>query len=146
MHSLHLHLFYFLVEIGKAGSKKLLEVINEKGGEVAWNKAQELWNKLMSALGNDPKVQGAALMVSAEPEDESSQTMLAITLATRLKENPILAQELFDLLGGQTAVQQVLADRKSWVNDVTQQMSGSGEQTVKADNNSSITGVKQIKK
>jgi len=136
----------FLVEIGKAGSKKLVDVINEKGGDAAWNLAQKLWGKIKSHMSDDADVNGATLMVSAKPEDESRQTMLAIALASGLKENPKLAQELSDLLGGENVIQQVLANRKSWVKDVTQQMSGDGEQTIKADKNSRIQGVKQIKK
>ncbi len=136
----------FLVEVGKAGSKKLVEVINEKGGDAAWELAQKLWGKIKSDMSDDADVNGATLMVSTKPEDESRQTMLATALATGLEENPKLAQEFSDLLGGEKAIQQVLANRKSWVKDVTQQMSGGGEQTIKADNNSRIQGVKQIKK
>lgn len=136
----------YLLETSKEVGKKLAEAIGEKGGEAAWKKAQDLWKKIKSHFGDDPKVKGAALMVSAEPNDETSQTLLATTLATRLKVNQKLAQELLDLLGGQNAVQQVLANRKSWVKDVIQQISGSGEQVIKADNNSRIQGVKQIKK
>lgn len=135
----------FLLEIGKAGRKKLMEVINEKGGDAAWDLAQKLWGKIKTYMSDDADVNGATLLVSAKPEDESRQIMLATALANGLKGNPKLAQELSDLLGGENAVQQVLANRKSWVKDVTQQMSGGGKQTIKADNNSRITGVKQIK-
>ena len=136
----------FLVDVVNVGGKKLVETINEKGGEVAWNKAQQLWKKIESNFGSDPKVKGAALMVSAEPDDEASQTMLAAALATHLKEDQNIAKELFDLIGRQDAVQKVLADRKSWVNDVTQQINGGGQQIIKADRNSRIKGVRQIKK
>lgn len=136
----------YLLETSKVAGNKLAERIAEKGGETAWNKAQEIWGKIKSHFDGDPKVKGAALMVSAEPNDESSQALLAKALATRLIENPKIAEELLDLLGGQNAIQTVLANRKSWVKDVTQQMSGKGEQTVKADNNSRIQGAKQIKK
>ena len=39
----------FLTEIGKTGSKKLAQVIGEKGGEAAWNKAQSIWKKIKTA-------------------------------------------------------------------------------------------------
>ncbi len=32
-----------LLEVGKAGGQKFAEVIAEKGGEAAWNKAQSVW-------------------------------------------------------------------------------------------------------
>jgi hypothetical protein len=134
----------FLIEAGKAGGKKLAEVIAEKGGEAAWEKAQSLWSKLKTRLGDDPEVTIVATMVAAKPEDEPRQTMLAEVLGAHLRENPDLAQELFDLLGRQEAVQQVLAHRSSWVEDVTQRMKGRGKQTVQASDDSVIKGVRQI--
>ena len=135
----------FLIEVGKAGGKKLAEVVAEKGGEAAWKKAQALWDKLQTRFRDDAEVQGAATMVAAKPEDEARQTMLAEVLGARLQENPALAQELFDLLGGGEAVQQVLAERGSWVEDVTQRMEGGGKQIVQASDDSVIKGVRQIK-
>lgn len=134
----------FLVEMGKAGGKKLAEVIAEKGSKAAWEKAQALWDKVKARFGDDAEVNSAATMVAAKPEDEARQTMLAEVLGTRLQDDPALAQELFDLLGGREAVQQVLAERSSWVEDVTQRMERSGKQTVWADDDSVITGVRQI--
>jgi len=90
-------------------------------------------------------VQGAATVVAVKPEDETRQTLLAEVLGGRLQENPALAQELFDLLGGQEAVQQVLAERGSWVEDVTQRMKGGGKQIVQASDDSVIKDVRQIK-
>ena len=135
----------FLIEVGKAGGKKLAEVMAEKGGEAAWKKAQALWDKLQARFQDDAEVQGAATVVAVKPEDEARQTLLAEVLGARLQENPALAQELFDLLGGQEAVQQVLAERGSWVEDVTQRMKGGGRQIVRASDDSVIKGVQQIK-
>ncbi|HLL78167.1 MAG TPA: hypothetical protein VKT25_01625, partial [Ktedonobacteraceae bacterium] len=59
-----------LVEVGKAGAQKFTEVIAEKGGEAAWNKAQSLWKKLKAHFGDDPEVNGALALVAAKPEDE----------------------------------------------------------------------------
>lgn len=134
----------YLVDAGKAAGLKLAEVIGEKGGEAAWNKAQALWSKLKSRFGDDPELTSAATMVAIKPGDETRQMMLAEVLGARLKENPDFAEEIFELLGGQQAVQQVLAERGSWVEDVTQQLAGSsGDQSVIARDNSSIRGVKQ---
>ena len=135
----------FLIEVGKAGGKKLAEVMAEKGGEAAWKKAQALWDKLQTRFRDDAEVQSMATVVAVKPEDEARQTMLAEVLGGRLQENPALAQELFDLLGGQEAVQQVLAERGSWVEDVTQRMKGGGRQIVQASDDSVIKGVRQIK-
>jgi hypothetical protein len=136
----------FLIDVGKTAGKKLAETVAAKGGETAWKKAEALWGKLTARFGDDPELKGAAMMVAAKPEEESYQTLLAKALGARLQENPALAQEIFDLLGGQAAVQQVLADRSSWVEDVTQQMTSGGRQTVKASQDSVIKGVRQIKR
>ena len=135
----------FLIEVGKAGGKKLAEVITEQGGEAAWKKAQALWDKLQARFQDDDEVQVMATVLAVKPEDETRQTLLAEVLGARLQENPALAQELFDLLGGQKAVQQVLAERGSWVEDVTQRMKGGGKQIVQASDDSVIKGVRQIK-
>mgnify|MGYP006297403901 CR=1 FL=1 len=134
----------FLIEAGKTSVKKLSEVMAEKGGETAWNKAQALWRKVKTRFGGDSEVQSAATVVAAKPEDGSRQTMLAEILNRRLQEDPVLAKELLDVLGGKTVVQQVLADRSSWVENITQKAMGTGEQTVHASDDSVITGVKQI--
>ena len=135
----------FLTEIAKAGGNKLAQVIGQKGGEAAWHKAQSLWDKLKARFGDDPELQSAATMVAARPEDETRQSMLAEVLGARMQANPALAQELLDLLGGQEAVQQVLAERGSWVEDVTQRMKGGGEQIVRASDDSVVKGVRQVK-
>jgi hypothetical protein len=135
----------FLVDTGKAAGKKLAETMAQKGGEATWKTAQSLWAKITAHFGDDAVVKSATTMVADNPHDETRQTMLAEVLGARLQENPALAEELLNLLGGQEAVQQVLADRGSWVEDVTQRMKGSGTQTVKASDDSVIKGVHQIK-
>ena len=136
----------YLLQAGKDVGNKLAALISEKGGDLLWQKAQELWAKITSTLGDDVEVQGAAMMVSAKPENEDKQKLFAEILAARLEQNSALGEELMSLLGGQKAVQQVIANRKSFIKDVIQQMTGNGEQTIKADNISRIQGVKQIKK
>lgn len=136
----------FLLQAGKAGSKKLAEVIAAKGGEAAWQQAQSLWNKLTSRLGDDLEVTSAATMVAVQPEDETRQTLLAQVLAARLQAEPELAEEIAALLGGGERVQQVLAERQSWVEQVTQQLEGNGRQTVQASDRSVIKGVQQTRK
>jgi len=133
----------FLIEVGRFSGEALAEMLVQKGGEAGWKKAQALWGRLKAHVGDDVEVTSAATMMAAKPEDEARQTMLAEVLGARLQENPTLAQELFDLLGGQEVVQQVLAERGSWVEDVTQRMKGAGAQTVQASGDSVIKGVRQ---
>lgn len=136
----------FLIEVTKEGSKKFAEVLAEKGGESAWNKAQALWTKIDMHLRKDKKIKGAVLMLSADPNDKDTQKHLIKALMARLKEDQHLAKELLDLLGDEGAIQEVRADHKSSISNVSQQISGGGKQTIDADNQGRITGVKQIKK
>jgi len=135
----------FLADTGKSAGKKLAETIAAKGGEAAWKKAHDLWTRITGRAGVDEDVKDAARMLARNPADETRQTMLARALGACLKEDPALAEQLLTLLGGQEAVQQVLADRSSWVEDVTQQLKGAGQQTTKASKDSVIKGVRQIK-
>ena len=135
---------YFL-EIGKAVGQKWAETIAEKGGEVTWNKAKTIWEKIYSHAGNDPKVKGAALVVSADPEDQSAQTLLADALATHLNADHQFMDELLHLLGGTQTVLEILADRQSRVEEVTQKLKGTGRQSIKASEGSTIRNVQQSK-
>ena len=49
-------------------------------------------------------------------------------------------------MGGVQAIQEVLADRMSWVEEVTQEMEGVGRQTVNASEDSVIKKIQQGKK
>ncbi len=133
----------FLVEAGKVGGQKLVEVIAEKGGEAAWQKAQALWGKLSLYFGDDPEVTSMATLVAIRPEDEARQKMLAEVISTRLQESPELAQELFYLMGGREAVQEVVAGHSGWIEDINQKMRGQGTQSVKAGDEGVIKGVTQ---
>lgn len=137
----------YLVEVGKESGKKIAEILTEKGTEAAWEKAKRIWNKLKGYFGDAPAVQGAAMMMAEAPEDEFNQTALAKTLGTYLQKNPALGDELLKLLGGPEAVQEVLADKASWVQRVEQSIEGSGRQIVKSTDHSVATDVRQtIKK
>ncbi len=134
----------YLINAGAAGASKLAEVIAEKGGEAAWHKAQAIWARITSRFGQDAEITSAATMVAAKPNDEMRQTMLAEVLAARINADPTFAQELFDAIGN-ASVQQVIVERSSFVENVTQRLHGSGTQTIKASTDSRISGVQQIK-
>ena len=116
-------------------------------GDAAWKKAQSLWQELRQGSAHDPKIIKSAELVAADPADEAAQVLFAKAMAVRLQDFPQLATELTNLLGGETSVQEVLADRASLVENVEQQVHGTGNarQLVKADQHSAIKGVKQIK-
>lgn len=135
-----------LIQAGKFTAEAIAEMVIQKGGENAWTKAQALWSKVNAGLRDDEDVKDAARMLARQPESKTRQTALVEVLAVRLQDDPVLASELASLLGGQESIQQVLADRNSWVEDIEQSMTGAGKQIVKASDDSVIRGVRQIKK
>jgi hypothetical protein len=135
-----------LVELAEKGGEKFFRGIADRGGEIAWKVAQEVWNKIKVRLGDDPVVKGASLVLSADPENSQYQALMEQALEKRLEENPKLAKELVEALGGQESVQQILAERSSRIEDASQQMSGVGIQSIQAREKSRIRGVRQVKK
>jgi translation initiation factor 1 (eIF-1/SUI1) len=126
----------FLVEGGKKFAGHL--------GDAAWNKAQQLWNKLMEHFKQNNKLKGKLLTVSAEPENQAELKSLSKALAEEMAKNPKIAEELFELLGGsEQAIQEIVAEKGSWVKDVKQEIQGGGKQKIKASDHSKVSGVVQ---
>jgi len=134
----------YLLDAAKSASEKLGEAIGEHGGEAVWEKAQTIWSKFTGRYGDDEEVNTAAKMVALKPTDENRQESLAEVLGERLKENPELAQEIFNLMGGQKGIQEVLAGENAFVQKIKQRMANSGgRQTVSGGKNSTIIDVDQ---
>jgi hypothetical protein len=70
--------------------------------------------------------------MAAKPEDETYQTVFTKALVGYLEKNPDFAKELVNLMGGEDSVQEVLAEKGSWIKNVRQEMAGTGRQSVKA--------------
>lgn len=136
----------YLLNAVKSSGKKFADLLAEKGGEVAWDTAQNMWGKISKQAEKNPELQGATMMVAAKPADQAYQTLLANTLSQQLKSDPALAEELMQLLGGKESVQKVLADDNSLVERVRQDMQGPGKQSIKASKHSTIKGVTQVKR
>lgn len=135
-----------LLETAKFSAGAIGEMIVQNGGEIAWQRAKVIWERLGRRYRDDGVITGAATMVAAAPENEDVQKVLATMLAECLAQEPALVQELVALLGGSAAVQQVLADKDSWVENVEQDLTGDGTQRVEAKDRSVIKGVRQVKK
>lgn len=134
----------YLLEPLEASGKKFGDFLAENGGKVAWETALDVWNKVFKKTENDPKIKGAAMMLSAEPSDQTFQAALAKALAAQLENDPSLAKELIRIFGGEEATQKILANNSSRIEKVVQEMTGGGTQIISADNKSNISGVKQI--
>lgn len=135
-----------LVQAGKATVEAATEAAVREGSKVAWQTAQRVWQKIHGRFSDDTELVSAAQLAAAKPEQEEYKTLFAKVLAARLQEDTTLAQEMMTLLGGQEAVQEIVAQQGSWVESVWQDMEGSGEQSVKATDGSVISGVGQSKR
>jgi hypothetical protein len=134
----------YLKEAGKITGKKLVEVAAERGGDAALKKAQDIWGKL-AGRSDSLELKSASDLVGANPEDQTYQIVLTKVLVGYLQKNPSFAKELVDLMGGEDSVQEVLAQRGSWIEDVRQEMSGTGRQSIKASDDAVIKVATQIK-
>lgn len=116
----------FLIGLSKAAGQKFADTIAEKGGEAAWQKAQTLWGKLKTHLGDDQAMTSAATLVASSPENDSLNMILAAEVGKRLKDKPELANEIAGLLGGPQAIakQLQIAEREGLVQGVNQLIEG----------------------
>jgi hypothetical protein len=133
----------FLIE----GVKEAAKGLGQSVGKASYEQARSIWAAIKSNIGDNKKIDKAAKVLMEKPQNEDYQAQLAIALAEQLKARPDLAKELFTLLGGQDSIQEVLAEKGSWVENIEQTTGGKGNrQKVHAKNDSVIKGVKQIKR
>lgn len=135
----------YLIEVSKSGGKKIVEKIAEKSGEAAWDKANKLWGKLKGHFTDNAEIISAINLVTIDPNDRNRLLMLSKLLGTYLHKNPVLTQEIMELLGGREEMQQVLSRNKSLVHRVEQHMNGKGHQLAVAEDESIIMAVIQKK-
>jgi hypothetical protein len=124
----------YLIEAGKKFAGE--------AGVSAWKKAGEIWTKLVSG-GDAGEVKAAAKALSKDVDDADFGELLAAAIARQLEAHPELADELTSILGGESAVQEILAEDNAFVSGVKQRLHGSGRQSVKASGSARIENVQQ---
>jgi hypothetical protein len=122
----------FLVDVSKRGTEEFIKVIAAKGGQAAWEEVETIWRGLQARLGEDSEVEGAAKLLAAKPNDETRQRMLADVLASKLQLHPELVEEFTIALSGPARVQQIVAHKGAWVEQVRFRMKGEGQQKIEA--------------
>jgi hypothetical protein len=121
----------------EGGKKLTIEAAKKfagKAGEAAWEKAVALWGQLQPTVSGNPKLEGAMIALSGNPKDEVSLKLFSKGLMEYLEKNATLREELAKLLGGQDAVQEIVARGGSSVRNIIQDISGGGQQRISADN------------
>jgi hypothetical protein len=133
-----------LLKGAQIAGEKFGEGLATKAGEVTLGKITEIWGKIKNRFTQHPELEHAAALAGTQPSDTTYQTVFAKALAAYLQQDSQLSEDLLNLLGGEKAVQKVIADRSSMIEDVTQEMEGTGKQSVEASDNSVIRGVRQV--
>lgn len=132
-----------LLSIGKDVGSGIKDAVIDKGVDALGSQAKKLWEKIWGSFKSDPVLTSAATMVADSPEDAGRRKMLAEVLAQRLENNPELARELLEIIGGPTRLQQVIAGNEATIRDIRQKMKGSGEQTIRSGDKAIIERVEQ---
>jgi len=135
-----------LLKVGKFVGEKAAEQTIKMGTTKSLERAGELWNSIKAHLTEQTGLQDAARLVASEPGDNTYQKAFVKALVKLLENHPELSPKLIQAMGGGDSVQKVLADHNSWVEDVSQNLSGPGTQQVKATNDSVVIKVRQTRK
>jgi hypothetical protein len=134
--------FPYLLKGLKVAGEKAAEKIGEKGGEALSEKTAKIWETIKAKAQKRTKIENAANILLEDPQDDDARNLLNRALQDQLKENPALAHELSDLLGGEQAVQEILASSQSKIQGLDLKIKGRGRQKIKASGKSRIENVK----
>jgi hypothetical protein len=135
-----------LLKYAQAAGEKFGEGLATKAGELTVGKINEIWVKIKNRFAQHPELEHSARLAGTAPGDATYQAVFAKALAGCLQQDPQLSQDLLNLLGGEEAVQTVIADRSSMVENVNQELEGTGEQSIKATNKSVVRIARQVRR
>lgn len=130
----------FLYRLAQTGGDKLPSPVENEPG---WQKAQAVWQGVQTYFPNDAGIQGATMLLSENPDNQTVQNLLVQNLSRRIQESPQLAEALIKALGGQETVQQIVATDNGIIKDVEQTATGAGRQSIEASGGGRIEGAKQ---
>ena len=85
--------FPYLIKGVKLAGQEWFKALGEKGGEEAVKQASNLWETIKDKSSNDKNIEGAAFILSEQPENTDIQKVLANALVESIKKNPELAAE-----------------------------------------------------
>lgn len=86
--------FPYLIKGVKLAGQEWFKALGEKGGEEAVKQASNLWETIKDKSSNNKNIEGAAFILSEQPENTDIQKVLVNALVEVIKKNPELATEL----------------------------------------------------
>lgn len=87
-----------LMKLSGQVAEKLTEIISEKAGEAAWEKAQKIWERLSPTLEENEDLKVAASQVATKPDSTARQAVFQEELESLLKDNPKLARAIAQIM------------------------------------------------
>ncbi|MGG6297877.1 hypothetical protein ACQ4M4_26080 [Leptolyngbya sp. AN02str] len=87
-----------LLELGGQAAANITDVVSEKVGEAAWEKAQQVWKKLRPKVEENPDLKVATEQLATKPDSTARQAVFQEELETVLTENPDLAAAIAQIL------------------------------------------------
>lgn len=129
----------YLIAGAKEVAKGMAKKVGELEAEKAWDKAQQLWDRLKGTLTRKQKVK--ADVIAIDPTDEQEIVSFARTLLETLESDPELVAELASLLPNDESVQKVIAHNRTLIAKVVQK--GPGTKIIEGTDDSTIIDVHQ---
>jgi hypothetical protein len=86
--------FPYLIKGIKLTGQEWFKALGEKGGEEAVKQASTLWETIKNKSSNDKSIEGAAFILSEQPENADIQKMLVNALIEVFRKNPELVKEI----------------------------------------------------
>jgi internalin A len=88
--------FPYIIKGVKLAGQKWFESLGEKAGEQAADQAGKVWQRIKENSSENKTIEGAAMMLSETPENESVQKIFSDALADVMRKHPGLTQELVE--------------------------------------------------
>ena len=85
--------FPYLIKGVKLAGQEWFKALGEKGGEEAVKQASNLWETIKDKSSNDKNIEGAAFILSEQPDNADIQKVLMNALVDIIKKNPELVKE-----------------------------------------------------
>jgi hypothetical protein len=124
----------YLLNLGKPVAETAGKKLGEKLGEGSWDKAQQLWGRLLPKVAEKPLAQGAVQALAENAEDDEAKDILSKQLQKLFEANPDLAQQI---------QQMVSSDQDMIANAVTITQNVQGNQNIVIGEASGSVNIRQ---
>ena len=131
-----------IISLGSDVGSKIKDAVVDKGVSELGKQAKAIWDKITGYFGDDREFTSAATVTAASPKNADRQKILIEELAKRLQEHPDLAEELVEMMGGPKRVQELTAGYEAIIQDVSFNMGGPGQQSLKTGDKANIARIK----